>query len=52
MNTGYLYTADGRLVFDFLGKLWKVRWVGLGASYFWGHDFSGWSAGLDLRLKF
>ena len=52
MNTGYLYTADGRLVLDFLGKLWKVRWLGLGTSYFWGHDFSGWSAGLDLRLQF
>jgi hypothetical protein len=52
MNTDYLYTADGRLVLDFLGKLWKVRWVGLGVSYFWGHDFSGWSAGVDLRLKF
>jgi hypothetical protein len=52
MNTGYLYTADGRLVMDLLGKVWKVRWVGLGVSYFWGHNFSGWSAGVDLRLRF
>ena len=52
MNTGYLYTANGRLTLDFLGKLWKVKWIGLGASYFWGQDFSGWSAGLDMRLKF
>ena len=42
----------GRFVLDFLGKLWKVRWLGLGASYFWGHEFSGWSAGVDVRLQF
>jgi hypothetical protein len=52
LNTDYLYTANGRLVFDFLGKLWKVKWLGLGVSYFWGHDFSGWSGGLDLRFQF
>src|SRR5262249_26298565 len=50
MNSDYFYTADGRLVLDLLGKVWKVRWVGLGASYIWGHDFGGWSVGLDLRL--
>jgi hypothetical protein len=37
---------------DFLGELWKVRWLGLGASYFWGDNFSGWSMGVDLRLQF
>jgi hypothetical protein len=52
LDTHYLYTANGRLVLDFLGKLWAVRWLGLGVSYFWGEDFSGWSAGVDLRLKF
>ena len=52
MGTAYLYTANTRLVLDFLGKLWKVKWIGLGASYFWGQDFSGWSAGLDLRFQF
>ena len=52
LNTGYVYTANGRLVLDFLGKLWKVKWLGVGASYFWGQNFSGWSAGMDLRLKF
>jgi len=52
LNTDSLYTIDGRLVLDFLGKLPKVRWAGLGVSYFWGHDFGGWSAGLDLRFKF
>ena len=52
LNTSYLFTADGRLVLDFLGKLWKARWLGLGVSYFWGHDFNGWSAGLDMRFQF
>ena len=52
LNTGYVYTANGRLVLDFLGKLWKVRWLGVGASYFWGQNFNGWSAGVELRLKF
>ena len=52
LNTGYVYTANGRFVLDFLGKLWKVKWLGLGASYFWGQDMNGWSTGLDLRFKF
>ena len=52
LNTSYLYTADGRLVLDFLGKVWKLRWLGLGASYFWGHDFHGWSTGIDVRFQF
>jgi len=52
LNTDYVYTINGRLVLDFLGKLWKVKWLGLGASYFWGHDFEGWSAGLDMRFQF
>jgi len=52
LNTEYVYTAKARLVLDFLGKLWKVKWLGLGVSYFWGHEFSGWSAGLDMRFQF
>ena len=52
LNTDYIYTANARLVLDVLGDLWKVRWVGVGASYFWGQDMGGWSVGLDLRLQF
>ena len=52
-STGIEYVlVNGRLVLDFLGKLWKVKWLGLGASYFFSDNFSGWSAGLDLRFKF
>ena len=50
-DTSYTYTANSRLVLDFLGKIWKVKWVGLGFSYFWGHNIGGWSAGLDMRFN-
>jgi len=52
LNADHSYTVNGRLVLDLLGKLWKVRWLGVGASYFFSDNFSGWSAGLDLRFKF
>lgn len=52
LNEDHVYTANGRLVLDFLGSLWKVRWLGLGASYFWGSHVDGWSAGADVRFQF
>ena len=52
LNENHVYTANGRLVLDVLGKLWKVRWVGVGASYFWGDHANGWTTGLDMRLQF
>jgi hypothetical protein len=52
LNASSFYTFNGRFVFDPNGKLWKLRWFGLGASYFWGNQFQGWSAGLDLALRF
>ena len=51
LSASYFYTANGRFVLDTLGKLWKVQWLGFGASYIWGGNFNGWSAGLDLSLK-
>jgi len=41
-----------RLVLDFLNQLWKVQWIGLGASYVWGPNFTGWTAGLDVVFRF
>jgi hypothetical protein len=41
-----------RLVADIFGKVWVVKWVGLGATYYWGNEFNGWSAGVDMRLQF
>ena len=52
LNENHVYTVNGRFVLDVLGKAWKVRWLGVGCSYFWGDHFSGWSAGVDLRFKF
>jgi hypothetical protein len=52
VNEDHLYTINGRLVVDTLGKVWGLRWIGFGCSYFWGDHFGGWSAGVDLRLQF
>jgi hypothetical protein len=42
----------GRVVLDVLNKLWKVKWLGVGGSYFWGDQFTGWSVGVDAAFKF
>lgn len=52
LNENHVYTVNGRLVADLLGRLWKLKWLGLGASYFFGDHVQGWSAGADLRLEF
>jgi hypothetical protein len=52
LNSDYFYTVNGRFVADLLGKVWKVRWLGLGASYFYGDHFNGWTAGVDLQFQF
>ena len=52
LNTGYLNEAHGRLVLDFLSQLWKVQWIGIGGSYFWGGNFNGWSVGGDVAFRF
>lgn len=44
--------VHGRLVLDFLHRLWKVQWIGLGASYVDGTNISGWSVGADVAFKF
>jgi hypothetical protein len=52
LNTSYIYEAHGRLVLDFLGELWKVKWIGLGGSYLWGDSIHGWSIGADVAFRF
>ena len=52
LNEDHVYTANGRLVLDFVGKIWALRWLGLGASWLWGDHFDGWTAGVDLRFRF
>jgi hypothetical protein len=48
----HFYTANARLVLDFFGHVWPLRWIGVGCSYFWSEKFGGWSAGVDVRLQF
>jgi len=52
LNTGYLNEVHGRVVLDFLNQLWLTQWIGLGGSYYWGSNFTGWSAGIDFMLVF
>lgn len=52
LNETHIYTVNGRFVMDLLEKLWKVRWLGVGASYFFGDHMAGWSAGVDVNFQF
>jgi hypothetical protein len=52
LNTDYLNEVHGRLVLDFLKQLWKVQWIGIGGSYFWGDNLTGWSVGTDIAFRF
>ena len=42
----------GRLVMDFLNQFWKVQWIGVGASYLWGPNITGWAVGADVAFRF
>jgi len=48
----HMNEIHGRLVMDWLQQLWKVQWLGIGASYFWGTNIRGWSAGIDAAFRF
>ena len=48
----HLNELHGRIVLDFLNQLWKVQWLGFGASYIWGTNISGWTAGADVAFRF
>jgi hypothetical protein len=52
LNTDHIYEVHGRIVLDFLGELWKVQWIGIGVSYLWGSNFTGYSYGADVAFQF
>ncbi len=52
LNTDHLYEFHGRVVLDFLNQLWKVQWLGVGASYLWGSNFHGVTYGVDAAFRF
>lgn len=48
----HLNELHGRIVLDFLNQLWKVQWLGFGASYIWGTNINGWTVGADVAFRF
>ncbi len=52
LDVQHLNELHGRLVLDFLNQLWKVQWLGFGASYIWGTNITGWSVGADVAFRF
>jgi hypothetical protein len=52
LGTPHLSEIHARLVADFLGQVWRVQWLGIGASYVWGPNIQGWTWGADVTFKF
>lgn len=52
LGTDHINELHGRLVVDVLNQLWKVQWIGFGASYVWGPNVTGWTAGIDVAFRF
>jgi hypothetical protein len=52
LSTPHLNEVHARMAFDFLGQLWKVQWLGVGASYVWGPNITGWTWGADVTFRF
>jgi hypothetical protein len=52
LGVQHMNELHGRLVLDFLNQLWKVQWIGVGASYIRGTNISGWTAGADIAFRF
>jgi hypothetical protein len=48
----HLNEVHARLVMDFLNQLWKLQWLGIGASYLWGTNIDGWTVGADVAFRF
>jgi hypothetical protein len=52
LHESSLNELHARLVLDFLNQLWKVQWIGIGGSYLWGGNITGWSFGADVVFRF
>lgn len=52
LGVQHMNEIHGRLVLDFLNQLWKVQWIGVGASYIRGTNITGWTAGADVAFRF
>ena len=52
LDTQHINEIHGRLVLDYLNQLWKFQWIGIGASYLWGPNMTGWAVGADIAFHF
>jgi Solitary outer membrane autotransporter beta-barrel domain len=52
LGTDFYYQTDGRITFDILGRIWKVKDVGITGGYFWCSAFRGYSIGLQGSMQF
>lgn len=51
LDLDHVNYVNGRLVLDTSGKLWIVKWLGVGTTYYWAEDLTGWVVGLDARFQ-
>jgi hypothetical protein len=52
LDVQHLNEVHARIVLDFLNQLWKFQWLGLGSSYVWGPNMTGWTVGVDATFRF
>jgi hypothetical protein len=50
LDTGHLNEIHARFALDFLDLIPRVKWMGVGGSYFWGAGFGGFAIGVDFRV--
>lgn len=52
LDVQHVNELHARLVMDFLNQFWKAQWIGIGGSYLWGTNISGWTLGADIAFRF
>ena len=52
LDVQHLNEVHARIVLDFLDQVWKFQWLGLGSSYVWGPNMTGWTVGVDATFRF
>ena len=52
LDVQHLNEVHARIVLDFLNQVWKFQWLGLGSSYVWGPNMTGWTVGVDATFRF
>ena len=52
LDVQHLSELHGRVVLAFRDHRWGMEWLGIGASYMWGTNLSGWTIGTDIQFHF